>query len=111
MSQHGILREIKYSVCCKFVLTVLNRCLYSGDVCRELGVEGISNFTENSEGGNRGLEKTAKELFVLHTKYYPGDQIKDDEMGWTCEIYGREEKCVEFGGETWRKGGTWKNWA
>jgi hypothetical protein len=55
--------------------------------------------------------KLRNELFVLHTKYYLGDQIKDDEMGWTCGMYGREETCIEFGGETRRKEDTWKNLA
>jgi hypothetical protein len=44
--------------------------------------------------------KLRNELFVLLTKYYPSDQIKDDEMGKTCGMYGRQEKCVAFVGET-----------
>ena len=28
-------------------------------------------------------------------KYYLGDQIKEDEMGGACGMYGEEEKCVQ----------------
>ena len=40
---------------------------------------------------------------VLTTKYYSGDQIKN-EMGAECSRYGRLERCIQsFGGETWGK--------
>jgi hypothetical protein len=29
---------------------------------------------------------------IFHTKYYYGDQIKDDETKWTCSMNGRDEK-------------------
>jgi len=30
------------------------------------------------------------------TKYYCGDQIKEDEMGGTCSNHGGDEKCIRF---------------
>jgi len=44
-----------------------------------------------------------EELYDLYslTKYYPGDQIKKNEMGGACSTYGRHKKCIQgFGGET-----------
>jgi hypothetical protein len=32
---------------------------------------------------------------VLLTKYYSGDQIKNNEMGSACGTYGGEERCVQ----------------
>ena len=38
-------------------------------------------------------------MFVL-TKYYLGDQMKN-EMGGACSMYGGQERCIQcFGGET-----------
>ena len=38
---------------------------------------------------------------ILLTKYYLGDQIKENEMGRICGIYRRPEKCIQgFGGVT-----------
>jgi hypothetical protein len=35
------------------------------------------------------------------TKYYLGDQMKNNEMAEVCGTYGGEERCIEgFGGET-----------
>jgi hypothetical protein len=52
---------------------------------------------------NEGLEKTAQWVasrFVL-TKYYLGDQIKKNEIGGICDMYGGEEISIYgFGGET-----------
>jgi hypothetical protein len=46
---------------------------------------------------------------VLLTKYYSGDQIKKNEMGGACSMYGEEESWIQgFGGETWGKETTWK---
>jgi len=33
-------------------------------------------------------------IFTL-MKYYLGDQIKVDEMGRACGMYGEEDKCVQ----------------
>jgi len=33
-------------------------------------------------------------IFTL-TKYYLGDQIKEDEMGRACDMYGEQEKWVQ----------------
>jgi hypothetical protein len=32
---------------------------------------------------------------VLLTRYYAGRQIKKSEMGWACNTYRREEKCIQ----------------
>ena len=41
---------------------------------------------------------------VLFTKYYPGDQIKNNEVSWACGTYGRQKRCTQgFGGETWKR--------
>jgi len=38
---------------------------------------------------------------VLLTKYSSGDQIKKNEIGEACSIYGEEEMCKQgSGGET-----------
>jgi hypothetical protein len=38
---------------------------------------------------------------VLLTKYRLGDRVKKPEMGRTCSMYGREERCIQgFNGET-----------
>jgi hypothetical protein len=35
----------------------------------------------------------------LYAKYYSGVQIKKNEMGWACSMYGGEERCIQdFGG-------------
>jgi hypothetical protein len=35
------------------------------------------------------------------TQYYKGGHIKKDEMGMTCSIRGRDEKCIQsFGWKT-----------
>ena len=31
---------------------------------------------------------------ILLTKYYLGDQIKENEMGRVCGIYRRQERCI-----------------
>jgi hypothetical protein len=38
-------------------------------------------------------------LSTLLNKYYSGDQIKEDEIGWACSTY-RERYIKIFGGET-----------
>jgi hypothetical protein len=38
-----------------------------------------------------------------------GYQIKENEIGWTCGTYGRDERCIQgFGGETLGKETTLK---
>ena len=54
----------------------------------------------------RGVEKTTLRRASLSaplTKYYSGDQIKN-EMGWACGTYERQG----FGGETRGKDISWK---
>jgi hypothetical protein len=50
-----------------------------------------------------GLEGTAQEgasKYVLHKKYYPGDQIKN-KLDRASGTYEAEERCIQgFGGET-----------
>jgi len=29
------------------------------------------------------------------TKYYAGNQIEKNEMGWACSTYGGEERCIQ----------------
>jgi hypothetical protein len=36
---------------------------------------------------------------VLLSKYYSGNQIKEDEMGGACGTYGGDEKCIQGFGE------------
>jgi hypothetical protein len=39
--------------------------------------------------------------YILPNEYYPGDQIKKNEMGGVCGTYGGPEKFMQgFGGET-----------
>jgi hypothetical protein len=36
---------------------------------------------------------------MLLTKYFSGDEIKKNEIGWARGMYGREDKCIiGFGG-------------
>jgi len=38
---------------------------------------------------------------ILLSKYYLSDQIKKNQMGRACSMYGRQEICIQgFGGET-----------
>jgi hypothetical protein len=37
-----------------------------------------------------------KDSHVLLIKCYFGDQIKEDEMGHACGMYGGEEKCIQI---------------
>ena len=40
-------------------------------------------------------------VYVLFTKYYLGDQIKNIEMRGECSTYGKQERCTQgFGGQT-----------
>ena len=51
----------------------------------------------------RSGEDYVKRSFMLSTpqQIILGDQIKKNEMGWKCNTYGREERCIQvLGGET-----------
>jgi hypothetical protein len=40
-------------------------------------------------------------LYVLFTKHYSGDQIKKNDLGRVCSMYGGEKRCIQgLGGET-----------
>ena len=69
--------------------------------------EGAEGHICTQEGrDDRRLEKTAywgASWFISLAKLCSGDQIKEDEMGGACRMYGEEVKCIQnFGGETWR---------
>jgi hypothetical protein len=53
---------------------------------------------------NRGLEKTAQQRALrstLLTRHYLGDQIKKNQMDRACNMYGRQEICIQgFSEET-----------
>jgi len=57
------------------------------------------------------MEKNTKRgapLSALLSKYYSGDQMKN-EKGRACGLYGRQQKRIQgFGGETGGKETTWK---
>ena len=37
---------------------------------------------------------------MLLTKYYSGDKIEKNEMGWACRTYRGQERCIQgFGGK------------
>jgi hypothetical protein len=47
--------------------------------------------------------------FVLITRYYQADQVRENELGRACGTHGRGEKRVQdFGGKARRKKTTWK---
>jgi len=47
---------------------------------------------------------------VHFTKYYSGDQIKEDEMGRACSTHKRDEECTQyFGWKTWRPRCRWED--
>jgi hypothetical protein len=50
--------------------------------------------------GLEGIALEGSSKYVLHTKYYPGDQIKN-KLDRACGTYGAEDRCIQgFGGET-----------
>jgi hypothetical protein len=45
-----------------------------------------------------------KLCYLYYSKYYAGDQIKEDETGGECGTYGRQERCIQgSGGRNLRK--------
>jgi len=49
--------------------------------------------------------------FLILTKYYYSDKIKEGEVGRACDACRRQEKWVEdFGRKSWRKDNNWKTW-
>jgi len=41
------------------------------------------------------LHNEIRDLYVVCTKYYVSDQIKEDEMGGAFVTHGRDEKCIQ----------------
>jgi len=48
--------------------------------------------------GLEGIAQEGASKYVLHTKYYPSDQIKN-KVDRACGIYGAEERCIQGFGE------------
>jgi hypothetical protein len=47
---------------------------------------------------------TAGHIHILHTKYYSGDKFQENEVGGTCDMYERQERCIPcFGRKAGRK--------
>jgi hypothetical protein len=36
--------------------------------------------------------------YKLITRYYSGDDMKEDEIGGTCSTHGRDLKCIQYYG-------------
>ena len=49
--------------------------------------------------GVQATEQTAASRFLLFTKYYSNDQIKNNDVGRACSTYGGEEMCIQFLGK------------
>jgi hypothetical protein len=46
----------------------------------------------------------------LYSKYYSGEKIKKNEMGWACGTCGGEARCIEgFGGGKLKEKGYFEN--
>jgi hypothetical protein len=44
-------------------------------------------------------DRIIRSFITVHfTKYYSGDQIKEDEMGRVSSTYERDEKCMQYFG-------------
>jgi len=60
---------------------------------------GLKRYVETGEW--RGLHNQELLCCVLLAKYHLGDQIKKNEMGGACGMYGGQEGWIlGFGGET-----------
>ena len=68
---------------------------------RYLDIRGIKQREWRRLNNERLLTCTTHQiLFVDHFK---------NEIGWACDIYPGEERCIQgFGGETWRNMTIWK---
>lgn len=47
------------------------------------------------EVSSKGVKKTGTLPFTK----YQGDQIQENEMGWTCNMHGGSEKCIQHVGQ------------
>ena len=77
---------------------------------REYGVEEDIWCSEGSS--RQGLEKTEQwgvAWSVALTKYYSGNQSKENRMGMECGMHGERDKYLQSsGGWIWSKESTWK---
>jgi len=65
---------------------------------------GCAQDAQDAQGCRRGLILWYEQgtlQFALLTKYCLGDQIKNNEIGKACDMYGEQERCIRgFGGVT-----------
>jgi hypothetical protein len=71
--------------------------------------KGAEENIWSREGGWRRLHNEKLHILYTSPNYYLGDQVREDEVGDACIIYGRNEKCIQyFGWKTRREETTWK---
>jgi len=47
---------------------------------------------------NLAVHRGSAQILLL-SKYLSGNEIKEDEMGCVCGMYGEEQKCIQYFGE------------
>jgi hypothetical protein len=59
----------------------------------------------------REWRRLHNEECTAHQIYFLSDQLKKNEMGRACGMYGRQDRCMQcFGEETCGKETTWMTW-
>jgi hypothetical protein len=59
---------------------------------------GLRRTTKQGTGENFTLRSV---MVCTANRDYPGDQIKENEVGGSCDTYGGEERCIQnFDAET-----------
>jgi hypothetical protein len=56
----------------------------------------VENILTHERKSTRRVEKRGASQIVLCSKYYEGDQIKENEMGGTCSKEGGREMYTKF---------------